>query len=278
MRKLALLLLAVAACRPSASVERTTPVANLQIYRSVLIRVGGQAAADRATQFEQQVAAELRSRCSMEIHLASDAASAAPSDLELALTVQRAGRGGDGLIQNPNLATMDVLLVLSDKVDGELLGSALIRGKSSAMLVEGSISPEDQAVDVVAKTIGGILGKSGCSGTRLARPAAPTTADAGPEVATGEPGAPGDADAVNEAGKQKFKNGDPAGALAEFKRALELRRDPRFLMNMCLAHEALEQWEDAAATCNEVIRMKPPEALATKAKQRLAIIDEHQRG
>lgn len=283
---LALVVAAAVACRPSATLERTTPVGNLQIYRSVLVRVGGPAAGGgNAESLEAMVAAELRNRCAMEVHLASRGAS--ESDLQLDLTIQNAGRGGGGLIQNPNMATMDVLMVLSDAIDGELVGSALVRGKSSAVMVEGGESPEQQALGVVGKTIGEVLGKSGCAGERIARPTpTPAEGDAGVVASSdGDAGPVGpdeakraEAEAANEAGKDKFRSGDPAAALDDFRTALGLVRDARYAINICLAHEALQQWDAAEKACNDVLGMQPTESVAAKARQRLDIIAERRKG
>jgi hypothetical protein len=278
--------LAAAGCKPTATVERTTPVGNLQIYRTVALRVGAAPQARAHVEsLEFAVASELQTRCNFEAVHVGPAAEGSKADLQLDLTIQRAIRGGDGLIQNPDMATVDVLVVLSDGVDGELVGSALIRGKSSAVRIDGNASPEQQAIEVVGTTIGDVLGKSGCRGARIARPTPDPVegeqgdGDAGPGP---EPGADearlAEADAANEAGKARFKGGDPAGALAEFRRALGLVRDPRFAMNICLAHEALEQWSQAVAACNDVLTMNPPDALASKARARLDIIGQRRGG
>jgi hypothetical protein len=277
-------LLCTAACRPSATVERTTPVASLQIYRSLLVRVGSAGRGqDQVGALQQMIANQVQQRCAFSN--VSFAGPGEPGDGELIvdLTIQKAARGGGGLLQNPNLFEMDVLVVLSDAVDGELVGSALVRGKSSGMLIEGEATPEDQAVEVVGNTIGEILGKSGCGGERIARQAptpTPTPTDPTPTDPSTDPNTAkrAEADAANEAGKDKFRSGDPRGALADFHRAMQLLPDARYAMNVCLAHEALEQWDAADAACRQVLAMTPPEALASKAKQRLDIIGQRRGG
>jgi hypothetical protein len=287
------------ACRPSASVERTTPVANLQIYRSVGLKVGAVGGAgDQAPALEQAVIAEIQRRCEFEsVRMGTERGPDGP-DLLLDLTIQRSGRGGDGLVQNMNQAMLDVLLVLSDGVDGELVGSALIKGRSSAVLVDGS-NPEEQAAEVVSKPVGDMLDQAGCRGPRIARPTpeappTPPVATGGADAGAGQVAQAGDAgvaapvatdeqrradaDAANEAGKQKFRTGDPTGALADFRRAMELIRDARYAMNVCLAHEALEQWDQATRACDDVLAMEPPAALADKARQRKAIIAQRRGG
>jgi hypothetical protein len=59
---------------------------------------------------------------------------------------------------------------------------------------------------------------------------------------------------------------------------MQLLPDARYAMNVCLAHEALEQWDAADAACRQVLAMTPPEALASKAKQRLDIIGQRRGG
>lgn len=315
----ALLTVALAAtllpgCHPSATVERTTPVANLQFYRSVALRVKAAPFTEsQAGALEIALINRLRQQCSFERVIRGG--DRAGTDLVIDLNILRAARGGGGIIQNQNQAVLDALLVLSDGENGDLLGSARIHGKSSAVLMTTGPSPEEQAVDVVAKSVSDLLGKSGCSGARIARPAPAT--DTGTQVAQGSTGAGGDtsvgngdgsagngdssagndpssgsgdtgtspaanhkaeADALNESGKKKFRSADIAGALADFQHASSLAPDPRYAFNICLAHEALEEWDQAISACTQARAMSPDAGLAQKIAERIDIIQQRKAG
>jgi hypothetical protein len=282
-------LLLFAACHPSATVERTTPVADLQVYRSAAVRVAAAPGLEaQVAPLEFALTNYLRQRCSFERILTGPEAQAGQSDLVLDLNVLKAGRGGDGFIKNENMATVDVLLVLSDGINGDLVGSAKIKGKSSQVQVSGD-SPEQQALDVVARSVGEMLDKSGCSGPRVAR-AVETPVDAGPGAAPGGDAGPGpepgpgqvsaeqraQAEAANDEGKRLFRAADLAGAMAQFADAEKLVPDPRYTFNICLAHEALEEWNDAVTACNRALGMKPSASLTDKINARIAIIRQRQ--
>lgn len=274
----------LAACHPSASVQRTMPIANLQTYHSVGLRITAVPQAQgQAYYLENAVLDRLHRTCGFE---SVTRAGGAPTDLILDLNVVAAGRGGSGWIQNANLATIDTLLVLSDGSNGELLGSARIHGQSSQMALNTS-NPEQQAVDVVAQTIGDILGKSGCGGPRLAKvappPPPPNTGSAtapgqgsGSAVATSGDGHRADADKLNDQGKDKFRTADLNGALAMFEQANNVDPDPRYVLNICLAYEALEKWGDATASCKQARAMNPPPDLAAKIDHRLDLLKAKQ--
>ena len=53
----------VAGCSPSATVERTTPVASLQVYHSVALRVGGH---ELTAQLANVVSGEIQRRCGFD--------------------------------------------------------------------------------------------------------------------------------------------------------------------------------------------------------------------
>ena len=114
MRALALALLL--ACRPTASVERTMPVANLQSYRSVALRVHSSTFASQgvAMMMEQSVVQKLRQACGFE---AVGPAGTSPADVILDLNITNKSRGAGW---KDNEVVIDTLLVLSDGVDGEL--------------------------------------------------------------------------------------------------------------------------------------------------------------
>lgn len=273
-----LLLVAAAGCVASATVRRTTPVANLQSFRTLLVRVDGSPEARRyASVLEFHAADKLRGTCAFDQVVTSRERPVQPPDLILDLNLQRAFRGGEGLIQNPNLATIDVTLVLSDGVDDELLGSADIRGKSSAVYVANQ-NPEEQAIAAVSARVAQIMERSGCTGARVARAEpepAPDEATPDDEV---DPDLLARAEAENDAGKQLFRAADIAGAKARFQAAIALHRDARFLFNLCLAHEALKELSEASSVCQQVIDMQPEPRLAEKAQMRLGIIRDKRGG
>ena len=67
-----------------------------------------------------------------------------------------------------------------------------------------------------------------------------------------------DADKLNDQGKDKFRTADLNGALGLFQQANSLDPDPRYVLNICLAYEALEKWGDAMASCKQARAMNPP--------------------
>jgi tetratricopeptide (TPR) repeat protein len=268
-------IISLGACGPSASVKRTTPVANLQSYQTALVRVSSASNLSHYTPvLEFATSDALQKRCSFERVVSPTQIGADQPDLILDLNIRSTARGGDGFIKNPNLATVSVTMVLSDGIDESLLGSAEIIGKSAAVAIEGN-DPENQALIAVAKRITAILGKSGCEGTRVARAVPPPVE----EPVAAPPGAPeltpeqlAEAEAANDEGKRLFRAAEIAAAKSQFEKALGVAKDPRFFFNLCLAHEALTEYESAVNACNSVLSANPNERLVQKANQRLEII------
>ena len=273
---------ALLGCHPSASVERTMPVANLQTYRTVALRVSAvQQAQGQAYYLESSVLDRLHRQCGFE---AVGRATGQPADLVLDLNVTGAGRGGSGWITNSNLATLDTLLVLTDGQSGELIGSARIHGQSSQMSVNNN-NPEQQAVDVVATTIADMLAKSGCTGPRIAKaapPPPPNTGSGSADAGQGSAAAPdteahrADAEKLNEDGKAKFRTADLNGAIALFQQANQLAPDPRYVFNICLAYEAQQQFQQATTSCQQARAMNPKPELQAKIDHRLDLLAHKQ--
>jgi len=277
--------LVLAACRPTATVQRTTPVANLQSFHTVGLRV--RAAASYANFLQRQLLGYLRQQCSFE-----QIVQAGPgADLIIDLNVTGSHRGG-GVISNASQATVDTLLVLSDGPSGELLGTARIQGKSSGMIVNGS-SPEGEALNIVAKTVADVLATSGCSGPRVARnetppPPPPDSGSAAPpppppDSGSAAPPPPArdeshrqDAEALNEQGKDKLRSADIDGALAAFQQANTLLPDAKYEFNVCLAFEAGEKWNDAMSACRQARGMSPEPRLLVKIDARISLIQKRQ--
>ena len=278
------------------------PIANLQSYRTVALRVKSTAFASQgvAMSLESAVFDQLHQKCGFE-HASRPGAT--PADVVLDLNITRVGRGGDGWVSNENTATIETLLVLTDGPTGELLGTARIRGKSSGMIVNNG-SPETEAVGVVAKTIADILAKSGCSGPRIARveePATPTGPGPGSGVDQGSAGqgsagqgsagqgsaaqgtaTPPDethraeAEALDEEGKVKLRSDDLPGALALFQQANALVPDARYVFNICLVYATQEQWDKAIAACRQARGMNPQPKLVEKIDRRLDLLQHRQ--
>ncbi|HEY5949346.1 MAG TPA: hypothetical protein VIV40_27820 [Kofleriaceae bacterium] len=290
MRAHACLLLTslVASCHPSATVEHTMPVANLQSYRTVALRVQSTAFASQgqAVYLEQAVVQKLKERCGFEQIVRP---GAAPADVILDLNITNVARGGGGWVSNSSQATIDTLLVLSDGQNGDLLGTARIHGKSSGMIVNNS-APEGEAIDVVAKTVADVLAKSGCSGPRIARtePPPPPPTGTGSGSGSGSAGSGqgsaaaaseahrAEAEALNEQGKDKLRSADIAGALAAFQQANQLVPDARYEYNVCLALEAQERFADAIAACKQARSMSSEQRLVAKIDHRLELLSNHQ--
>ena len=259
------------------------PVANLQSYRTVALRVHSSvfASQGQAMFLENTVLDKLHQLCGFE---QVGRAGQTPADVVVDLNITSSGRGGHGLFSNPNLATIETLLVLTDGQDGELLGTARIHGESSGMLLNNA-PPENEAIDVVAKTVAELLAKSGCSGPRIARVQAPPPPP--PDTGSGEthgsaaPLPPDEthrkeAEALNEQGKEKLYGADLAGAIAAFQQANALVPDARYEFNVCLAFGAQQQWDHALAACHQARGMNPQPKLATKIDSRLDALQHHQ--
>ncbi|HKE14133.1 MAG TPA: hypothetical protein VKB80_04700 [Kofleriaceae bacterium] len=279
---------ALAGCKPSATVQRTVPLANLHSYRGVVVRATGRShrrAGRLAFLLEHAAADKIRSRCAFsDVQAASDGPRDAPADLFLDVTVQRTYRGGGGgIIQNENQATVEVKLVLSDGVDEELVGAADIQGKSGGFIINNR-SPEEEAIGAVADTIATMLARSGCTGPRVARARPPARRRPPPGddgnvelVSERRTDVVAKAEAENDEGKRLFRSADVTGAKLHFQAAIRLHRDARYVFNMCLAEEALGRFDAAVTTCRQVIAMKPEPALADKARTRLDILAQKQK-
>jgi hypothetical protein len=272
VRTLSWVLVLCAGCHASATVENTMPVANLQSYKAIAVRVHSSAfaAQGQAMRLEAAVLDRLRQKCGFEQVFKADQGGAADILIDLNLA-QSARGGGGGWVSSSSTASIETLVVLTDAHDGELLGTARIRGKSSGMIINNA-PPENEAIDVVAKTVGELLAKSGCSGPRIAR--VEPVVDPGP--GSGDPG-PGsgsaapideskrpEADALNDKGKEKLYSDDIPGALALFQQAMSLLPDARYQYNICLAYIGQEHYDDATAACRQARAMNPQPGIATK--------------
>ncbi len=251
------------------------PVANLQSYRSIALRAHTNAFASQghAMMLESLVTERVRQKCGFEA--VAPIAQAPNADVQLDLTITKMGRGAVS-----SQANVDVLVVLTDGRDKELLGTATIHGKSSAMMINNT-NQESKALEVVADTIAGMLTKSGCSGPRIARVEPINNPDPGPGSNANVP-PPVDeatrqkAEALNEAGKEKLYAADMAGALALFQQAMGLAPDARYEFNVCLTLGAQEQWDSAVAACRQARSLAPNDQLAAKIDRRLESLAKRQ--
>lgn len=271
-------LVALGACGPTASVKRTTPVANLQQYQNVLVRVGSSPGLEHYTSVLEFAATDnLMQHCAFTRVTGPSQMGQTRADLLVDLNIRTTQRGGGGFIKNPNLATVNVTMVLSDGIDESLLGSAEIVGKSSAVAMQGA-DPENQALIAVAKRVTTVLAKSGCSGTRIAR-AAPDPKPAEPTTRPGiTPEQLAQAEAANDEGKRLFRAAEIAAAKSQFQQAIAISPDPKYQFNLCLAHEALSEFDQAVAACQSVINAGAEERLTEKAQQRMGIINDKRNG
>ncbi len=246
------------------------PIANLQTYRTVAVRVHSTAFASqgRAMQLETAMLDNLKKKCGFEQVSAGQTAA----DILLDLNITQAGRGGGGWISSDSTATLDALLVLTDGQDGELLGTARIHGSSSGMIVNGA-PPEGEAIGAVAKSIAELLGKSGCAGARVAKPVpAPKVEDPKPPDETHR----AEADALNDQGKEKLYANDAPGALALFQQASARLPDARYEFNVCLTLGVQERWDDAIASCKRARSMSPQPELAARIDHKLELLTHRQ--
>ncbi len=264
-------------CTAKASVQRSTPVANLRVYNGVLIRAGASSLERwQAIELRERTAAHLQSQCAFAAVYTGEPQTQPTAEIGLIvdLNVVGSSRGGGGLIQNPNVAVVDVAMALSDSRSDEILGSASIQGRSPAIAISGASGPEQSAIDAVAKQIATILVNSGCTGPRVAevphepaKPVEPVSNEVSPEQAA-------KAEALSTSGKDAFRAGDAAAAKSKFEAAIALNADPRYILNLCLAQDALDEFEAALATCQRVIDSKADQRLIDKAILRISYINE----
>jgi len=272
------------------------PVASLQTYRTLALRVhtNAFAAQGQALILETSVVNHLRQTCGFE---QIGRPGATPADLVLDLNVTSVARGGTGILRNQNQATIDTLLVLTDGLDGDLLGTARIHGKSSGMIINNA-APETEAIDAVAKSIAELLGKSGCSGPRIARAEPSPPVNVNPPIGDGSgsagsgsagtgsgsaavPPPPNearrnDAEALNNQGKEKLYAADLAGALALFQQANTVLPDAKYQYNVCLVLGTQERWDDAVTACRQARGMNPDAQLAIKIDHRIDLLQHRQ--
>ncbi len=271
--------LAVAACHPSATVESTMPIGNMQSYRSVALRVHSSAfaAQGQAMQLEGSVLSKLHDSCSFDQIAGAQARNA---DIVLDLNITNTGRGGGGFISNSSTARLDTLLVISDGQTGDLLGTARIHGESSGMIINNA-PPELEAIDVVAKTVADMFKKSGCSGPRIARavppePMPPPNPDHVDTTPAPDESHRAEAEKLDEDGKQKLFVADLQGALAAFQQADALVPDARYEYNICSALGLLERWDNAIAECQKARTMNPRPELVVKIDHKIELLQHHQ--
>ena len=273
----ALLPFLLIACKPSATIDSTMPVANLQSYQTVGVRMHTNAFASQgqALMLEKNVIDNLRLKCGFS---SVDRAGSTPADVVLDLNITSVSRGGGGMISSQ--AVVDTLVVLTDGQAGELLGTVKIKGKSSGMIINNNV-PETQALEVVAKTIGDLLAKSGCAGPRVAKAEPPPVVAPPPVAGTNPPPAIDEskrpqAEGFNDQGKEKLYAADLAGALALFQQAAGLIPDAKYQYNVCLTLGAQEQWDPAIQACEKARSMSPSAALNAKIDTRIGLLQKRQ--
>lgn len=274
------------------------PVANLQSYRTVEVRsrTNLPIAQGQAQLLQNWVMQRLGQVCGFErVNPAGT-----PSDVVLDLNVMNIQRGGGGgWISNPNQALVDVLFVLTDSESGELLASSKVHGKSSGVIMNGA-PPENDATEVVAKTIVDTLAKSGCAGPRVAKAPPPpppgpktnpnnttvanntnnTTANTTNNTTTSPPppvdeARHAEAEQLNDQGKDKLQVADIEGALALFQQANAKSPEAKYAFNICLSFGSLERWSDADAACKQARSLGPDARLASKIDVQLDAIHQH---
>jgi hypothetical protein len=272
------------------------PVANLQSYKTVAVRVRATAPGLRgiAGGLQRALDGRIAAQCNGFQEVPPDQQGV---DVMIDLNVTAANRGGTGVIRNMSQENIETLLVLSDGGTGELLGTARIHGQSSG-IQQGVGSPEGEAVGVVAKAVADLLATSGCAGERVVRveppPPPPPTGGTSqpPNGSDGAPSPPGQgsptqpavaddatrakAEGLNDQGKDKLRSADVAGALEMFQQANSMAPDPRYEFNVCLAFEAEQSWNDAIGACKQAQSMSPKPELVVKITARLDLLQHHQ--
>lgn len=250
------------------------PIANLQTYQTVGVRVHSTAFASqgRAMQLQAAMLDNLKKTCRFQPVDTNQVAA----DILIDLNITQAGRGGGGWISSDSTATLDALLVLTDGHDGGILGTARIHGSSSGMIVNGA-PPENEAIGAVAKSIVDLLGKSGCSGPRVAKAEPPPVVEnPNPDPKLPDESRRDEAEELAAQGKEKLYANDTAGALALFQQANAALPDPRYEFNICIVLGVQERWDDAIASCKRAKGMNPEAALATRIDRRLELLAKRQ--
>ena len=88
---------------------------------------------------------------------------------------------------------------------------------------------------------------------------APVYAQTAPAPATPQ------AEALNDEGKELFKNGNYDAAIEKFRAAIAASpADPRFYFNLCAALEKVNQFDNALEACDSVYEHSPDERLRAK--------------
>ncbi len=247
------------------------PVANMQYYHSVALRVRSNVMGYQgfAQLLEQSVNNNLRQKCGFD----AVAGANEKAELVLDLNITKAGKDS-GFITIQNQTVMETLLVLSDGQSGDLLGTARISGNSAAMTTNNA-NPDQEAIEVVAKTIGDLLVKSGCSGPRIARaPVEPRQPEA-PQPGVDESHRDA-AEKLNEDGKNQMFGAHLPEALALFQQANALLPDARYQFNVCLALGVMEKWDDAIGACSRAKTMNAKPELVAKIDRRIEALKNHQ--
>lgn len=258
------------------------PIASMQSYSTVALNVRSTAFASQgqAMMLESQLVSMLQQKCSFVS--VQRQGSGPPPDVILDLNITNTGRGSGGIISNSSTAFVDTLLVISEGASGEPIGTARIHGTSSGMIINNN-PPENEATQVIAKTVSDMLAKSGCSGARVAKaPPPPVDNGQGTGSGTGSGTAPADdakraqADALNQEGTDKLRSADVKGALAAYQQANALIPDARYQYNICLAYEAGQDWANAEAACKQAKTMTTEARMHEKIDKRLDLIAHKQ--
>jgi len=285
-------------CGPKATLTQATPIASLETYGSVLVRVGYNPGVpgtqNQVSALEYMTADRLRRACRFKQVVLASQQPQARTDLIMDMNIQQVFFGADpnqgGLIKfhNSSQATADVAVILSDGINDDLVGSAQIRGRSAAVT---TASPEAQAITVVADKVAEIMKTSGCQLDRVARapepPPKPTATTGQTGGGTGDGSGTGEgtgeetgqrqetidqAEALNDEGKGLFRQANAAAAAAKFQAAIDLIADPRYYFNLCLAREAEGKLDAAKTACEQIKTMGADERLIAKATERIEII------
>ena len=274
---------ALLGCHPSASVERTMPVANLQTYRTVALRVSAvQQAQGQAYYLESSVLDRLHRQCGFE---AVGRATGQPADLVLDLNVtarrpwrqrldhqleprharhaarphRRPERRADRLGPHPRPVVADVGQQQQPGAAGRRRRRDDDRRHARQVRLHGPAHREGRTP-----------------------PPPPNTGSGSADAGQGSAAAPdteahrADADKLNDDGKAKFRTADLDGAIALFQQANQLAPDPRYVFNICLAYEAQQQCQQATTSCQQARAMNPKPELPAKIDHRLDLLAHKQ--
>lgn len=290
-------LLGAVACSSTGRL-RTTMRTNHSIggRDTMLVRVTSDFPAyDEVVKLESQTAAAMRQVCGYGRVLVASATPEGPADVVFDMRIVRLvdvdsqKRSKWGAFAGA--AKIGVKIQVTDVWTRKMLGAAYAYGESGSVAVSEGGTTDDAIARVVEKSIE-YARNQGCALRRervvteadvdevveeeqVAAPASgpSVTANTAATVTIGpESDAAIKAETANDEGKSLYKQEKFADAAARFRTASSFRADARYSFNLCLALEALKEYDAALAACGQVYALTPSDSLEAKTEARIKLI------